>query len=129
MRRPQPPIMLLPERAILPNEHTDSEALECLFQKISEEGIWTHPILLERDSLAVMDGHHRLAVARLLGLKLVPAMLYSYDQVKVEGRRGLIIGLSDILQCSLTTSILPPKTTRHTFPELISCSIAIGDLN
>jgi hypothetical protein len=58
------PIQLIPTDLILPNEqHVEARLLEVI-DSIARSGRWTAPIVLESDSLAVMDGHHRLAAAK-----------------------------------------------------------------
>jgi len=54
-----------------------------LLEKIKKEGIWSEPIKVEKSKMLVMDGHHRFEVAKKLGLRIIPAELFSYENVEV----------------------------------------------
>ena len=130
MRHDTWPIELVPTERILPNEEYDEARLLELLNSIERSGRWTAPIVLERTSLAVMDGHHRLAAARRLSLSRVPCVLLDYAQVGVQARRpGFQVDGGQIIARSLARMLYPPKTTRHIFPRpLPTCSIEIGVL-
>lgn len=124
-------IELIPTEQILPNEeHNETRLLEVL-DSISRSGRWTTPIVLERASLAVMDGHHRLAAARQLSLLRVPCVLLDYTQIGVEARRpDFYVDGAQIITRSRARLLYPPKTTRHIFPRpLPKCSIDIAVLS
>lgn len=116
---------------ILPNEEHDELRLLEVLASIEHSGRWTAPIVLERTSLAVMDGHHRLAAARRLCLSRVPCVLLDYLQVGVETRRpDFRVDGERIVARSRARALYPPKTTRHIFPQpLPVCSIEIGMLS
>src|SRR5436189_153459 len=44
---------------------------------IAAEGKWSNPIWVEYSDLLIMDGHHRLEAAILLGLARLPCVLLS----------------------------------------------------
>lgn len=123
-------IELIPVERILPHEEYDEARLLEVLDSIQRSGVWTAPIVLERASFAVMDGHHRLAAARHLSLPRVPCVLLDYSQVDVLPRRpDYRVDGEQIVARSLARMLYPPKTTRHIFPEpLPLCSIAIASL-
>ncbi|TKC89720.1 hypothetical protein FAZ69_12455 [Trinickia terrae] len=124
------PIVLIATSRILPNEeHEETRVLEVL-KSIERSGRWTAPIVLERASLAVMDGHHRLAAARRLSLPRVPCLLLDYAQVGVVARRpGYRVDGEQIVARSREGMLYPPKTTRHIFPQALpACSIELEAL-
>lgn len=124
-------IELIPTVQILPNEEHDETRLLEVLDSIVRSGRWTAPIALERASLAVMDGHHRLAAARRLSLPRVPCVLLDYAQVGVEARRpDFCLDGAQIVARSRARLLYPPKTTRHIFPRpLPKCSIDIAALS
>jgi hypothetical protein len=64
------------------------------------EGRWP-PILVSRDGGRVIDGHHRIAAARLIGLKTLPAIFFegSAEEAFVEAvRRNVQHGLPLTIQ-------------------------------
>ncbi|KVM57907.1 hypothetical protein WJ58_11860 [Burkholderia ubonensis] len=124
-------IELIQIERILPNEEHDETRLLEVLDSIARSGRWTAPIVLERESLAVMDGHHRLAAARCLSLPLVPCVLLDYAQVGVETRRpDFSVDGDQIVARSRARVLYPPKTTRHIFPQpLPVCNIDIAALS
>lgn len=115
-------------RAILPNEEHDASHAAQLAESMRNSGVWEVPIILERKSLAVMDGHHRLAAAFLLDLRVVPALLLDYSMVKVVARRaGFVVTPESILERARMRDLYPHKTTRHLFSSTIpNCNIALS---
>lgn len=123
-------IELIATDHILPNEEHDEARMLEVLESIQHTGRWTAPIVLERTSLAVMDGHHRLAAARRLSLPRVPCLLLDYLQVDVVPRRpGFRVDGDQIIARSRARELYPPKTTRHIFPQpLPDCSIDLRAL-
>ncbi len=80
-------VVLIAIECVLPSEQHDEARLCEVLTRIVRCGRWTAPLALERDSFAVMDGHHRLAAARYLQLARVPCVLLDYEQVTVVARR------------------------------------------
>lgn len=117
---------------LLATELHDLEKADNLFAKILDAGIWTTPILVEYSSLAVMDGHHRLAVALLLGLKRVPAVRIRYDDPRVilsAWRLGDSYCPQDIINAALSGTLFPIKSTRHDLAvPLPRVSVPLTDL-
>lgn len=112
---------------IQPNECHHAEHAAALADTIMREQLWRIPITLERNSLAVMDGHHRFEAARRLKLKYVPCLLLDYDRVEVSAsRQGYIVTPQEIVRRARTGDLYPPKTTRHRFPSpLPACNISL----
>ena len=87
-----------------------------LKDKIVEEKIWRIPLILEKKTLAIMDGHHRFNVAKLIGLSKVPAILLSYEQGHValtSWRDDIYIDKNIIFDFISERKLFPHKTTRH----------------
>lgn len=125
-------IALVPLAAIRQTEEVDELALKTLTQKIARERRWTDPIWLERRSLAVMDGNHRLNTARHLGLRRVPCLLLDYGlvQLRVEcWTTGRPLDGSSVISAGLSGNLLPHKSTRHSLDtERQTCSMSLESL-
>jgi ParB-like chromosome segregation protein Spo0J len=122
-------IKLLPISSLRPTEETDPEQIAWLLEEIPRCGAWIRPICVEAEHLVIMDGHHRYAVAGLLGLKRVPCVTYNYADVKVESRRAeFSIVPENIIHRGLKQDLFPAKTTKHHFPEEIVCDISLDEL-
>lgn len=103
-----------------------------LAKKIQTEGIWTKPVVLDRAHHLVMDGQHRMEVARLLGLTVIPAILYDYAEVEVWSLRPehYTVSAAEITARALSGDIYPYKTAKHRFPcgELPELSLPVAKL-
>ncbi len=112
---------------IRPNECHHAEHATTLADTIMREQLWRIPIMLERNSLAVMDGHHRFEAARRLKLNYVPCLLLDYDQVEVIAtRQGYVVTPEEIVRRARSGDLYPPKTTRHRFSSpLPNCNISL----
>lgn len=109
-------IELFPLADIHPTEHYSEAHSENLRTEIAITGVWTKPLLVDRDRAALMDGHHRYHAARALGLTLVPVIRLGYDDPAVtlkSWRPGEHFTPPDIWEICDTGRLLPMKTTRH----------------
>ncbi|EMO6185145.1 TPA: ParB N-terminal domain-containing protein [Proteus mirabilis] len=101
-----------------------------LKEKILEEGTWKVPLLLEENSLAIMDGHHRFNAAKKLGLKRIPAVLLSYSSPYVQvisWRDDFYIDKDIVISYIKNKKLFPLKTTRHVIsptPEEINIPLS-----
>ncbi len=89
-----------------------------LKDKIVHDGIWKVPLKIDSKYCLVMDGQHRMEVAKELNLKIVPCIEYSYDEVKVWSlRKNHVVNSDLIIEKSLKGDIYPYKTAKHSFPD------------
>lgn len=81
---------------------------------INQRGEIVNPIIIDKKTKVVLDGHHRVECLKRLGCSLVPAMEVDYfsDQVRVFLRREELIK-EIVLSRALKKRLLPDKTTRH----------------
>ena len=108
-------------RLVPHEEHDDRRALR-LARHIGHMGVWTAPLVIERDSLVIMDGHHRLRAAQTLRLSMLPAVLLSYEDGGVllqAWRKGETWSPATVLSRARSGLLLPRKTTRHLFQPVI----------
>lgn len=116
--------------SLLETERTEERQIGYVVNSLLRVGRWTMPIAIEETSYAVMDGHHRLAAAKELGLSVVPCLLLSYDQISVESRRAdFEVTPQEIVRRALARNLYPPKTTRHILPNApTNCFIPLAEL-
>ena len=82
-------------------------------------GGFTKPILVDTHTGALLDGHHRLSVAKELGLKLIPAICLDYlnsELISLElwpNANIESIEKPDAIEMCLGNELYPPKTTKH----------------
>ena len=111
-------------------EGWSEKRLRWLTEKIRREGVWTRPLCLEREHDLVMDGQHRLEAARALGLLLVPAIRFGYDEVEVWSLRPTHQVTPElVVSRTLAGNPYPYKTVKHRFPPgLEGCAVPLDEL-
>ncbi|KAG6576546.1 transcriptional regulator [Phytophthora cinnamomi] len=84
---------------------------------------YLEPLLVDRATGAILDGHHRYNVGLQLELECVPVVLVDYledDTITVDvwpkcGRDSLT--KQEVIDMSLSDELFPPKTSRHSFSD------------
>lgn len=68
-----------------PHEALDPVELKLLIESINEKGVFYKPMLVDRDSFVILDGHHRWAGLKEMGAKKIPCILLDYfdDEIKL----------------------------------------------
>lgn len=81
------------------------------------------PLLVDVRSGAILDGHHRYAVGRRMGLSKLPAILVDYlhdEKIKLDvwPECGLdCLTKEEVISMSLSEDVFPPKTSKHDFED------------
>ncbi|OMH33823.1 ParB N-terminal domain-containing protein [Motiliproteus sp. MSK22-1] len=124
----QLPLTLVPTGALNITEEYIPERVLWLVEKIRREKVWSTPVTLEKNSLAIMDGHHRAEAAKRLGLPFIPCLLLDYSQVEVQSRiDNVVVTPERIIQRAVKGVPYPAKTTQHIFPaKLPDCNISLN---
>ena len=100
-----------------------------MIELILDRQAWIQPICVERNTFAVLDGHHRLNAAIQLGLARVPVRAFDYATVQLDSWRPEIIPTrEDVLRRALSGFLHPPKTTRHSFEPLETVNVKLRQL-
>lgn len=100
--------------SLKPHEEHDPENVRVVLHSMLRSGLWSHPVLVERDNYVILDGHHRIAAAQQIGLILVPAIIADYEDVVLQARsEDLDLTKNDVLNAALSGKLFPVKTTRH----------------
>lgn len=77
-------IALMEIRKLLIHEETIPEALKALAERIKRDGVQSAPILVDRESLVVLDGMHRMAAMRMLGCRFICVCMFDYRHSSIE---------------------------------------------
>jgi ParB-like chromosome segregation protein Spo0J len=77
-------ITLLSLAGLWPHEEHDNAYADSLVQSINVAGQWTTPIIVDRGTNVILDGHHRFAAPDKLGLGLIPAILLDYPDSEIS---------------------------------------------
>jgi uncharacterized protein (DUF1015 family) len=109
-------IKLLTIKNLKPHECTSRKRVYEVLQMIKSIGKFTQPILVERKSKIILDGHHRVMAMKKLGEKKIPARLVDYKDINVSLRHKNLsskIIKELVLYLASKKIMLPRKTTRH----------------
>ena len=66
------------------HEEIIPEKMRELVEKIPHDGVWIHPIIVDSNSLVVLDGMHRVAAAKEIGYKYIPVCLVDYRNPNIK---------------------------------------------
>jgi len=66
------------------HEEIIPELVENLARKISDDGSFFHPIVVERGHSVVLDGMHRVAASKKIGFRYIPVCLVDYDNTNIQ---------------------------------------------
>ncbi len=113
-----------------PSEEVDVDHVRQLAEQVRSSGHWLAPLPVEAASGLVMDGNHRLQVARLLGLRRLPCIPLRYDDQRLCvqcWKTGRPFSLDELQAIVTVSAVLPYKTTRHAFdPPLPETEIPLS---
>ena len=81
------------------------------------------PLVVDRNTGVILDGHHRHQVALRIGLKCLPCVLVDYqgdDSIELDvwpncGRDS--VTKEEVVQAGLSAELFDPKTSRHRLPD------------
>lgn len=101
-----------------PHEAVDGEKVTILASEFAQGVVLRNPIIVARESMVILDGHHRVAAYVKRGEKMISAVLVDYfsNDVQVSLRRGDIecrLIKESVLQRAQSGNVFPVKTTRH----------------
>lgn len=100
-------------------EVVGQERVEALKRATLQWNAYKQPLLVDKVSGAILDGHHRYAVGCQLGLSRLPVVLVDYlsdENITVDTwpDSGFdIITKKQVVEMSLSDHVFPPKTSRH----------------
>lgn len=114
-------IELVEVERLRPHEEFKPERLATVSAKIRAEGAVDLPIIVDRETLVIIDGHHRWWTCRDLGCRYAPVVKVEYlDDAEVtftvrpeSPHQG--IGKRDVLARGQEGRPFPYKTTKHFF--------------
>ena len=102
-----------------PHEEIQPERVTELQAQFEASGHVDLPLLVDRVTGTILDGHHRFSVGQALGLARMPALLFDYlDEARIAvdtwpgcGRES--ITKEEVIEMAARGERTPPKTSRH----------------
>ncbi len=124
---------LVHHKELVSHENVDNDRVLELTQEIERDGMIKYPVIVDVNSMIILDGHHRVRALVSLGCQFIPAYLLDYydDAIVVtswgtsltaDGRDGSKaqaispVTKDTVIVAGLTGKLLPPKTSRHLWP-------------
>jgi len=99
-----------------PHEETSLKRVNEVIEMIKKAGRFTEPILVEKNTMVILDGHHRVEAMKILGYKKIPARMVDYEDVNVSLRRKNLpekLIKDFVLYLASKNVVMPRKSTRH----------------
>ena len=102
-----------------PHEEIKEKARDKLLDMTNRWGGYTKPLLVDMNTGAILDGHHRHSVAKLLNLTKVPALCVDYlndDSIRLDVWQSSEIKQITkqmVIDKPLSDEVFPPKTSKH----------------
>lgn len=110
---------LIARNLLRPHEEIDPARLDRLVEEIRNSGLFYPPVLIDRDTRVILDGHHRWHVSARLGLARLPCYSVRYfddPAIRVMSRRpGIDVTKQSVIEMALAGRMYPHKTTRHMY--------------
>lgn len=113
-------IKIISHKVLKQHERTDTRHLRQLLAGIKSDGYLDNPIIVDRNTQVILDGHHRFSVIKSLGLTRIPVYFVDYrsDDITVRSwRENEKVLKDDVIRAGLTGNLLRPKTSRHHIPQ------------
>lgn len=118
-----------------PHEQTLPERVETMTNKLQRNDFFHKPILIDRKTMTILDGHHRHQASLRLGLLRVPAICMDYlvdERITVEPWRPEelpSLAKQTILSHAQTGKLMKPKSSKHIVAfELPALEVPLSDL-
>jgi len=114
-----------------PTEQVDERGVMLLAAAMRGDGVQRRPVLVERESLAILDGHHRFRAAQALGLSLINAVVIDYDdpRLTLSSWTARLFSKDEVRAAASGGVLLPLKSTRHILnPPLPEMPVALAAL-
>jgi len=94
--------------------------LERLSLEIENDGCIKDPIIVDKNTMVILDGHHRYNALKRMGAKLCPVCLVDYKSKKIKvgcWRKGETVTKDQVINAGTSGNLFVPKTSKHEIPD------------
>ena len=109
-------ITLLPIDVLKQHEQVLRSNMAAVEHDLLRDGVVRDPIVVDRKTMIILDGHHRYNVLKRMGATYVPVYLVDYASSVVQvgsWKPGVRVSKSDVVRAGLSGHLMPPKSSRH----------------
>ena len=112
-------VQLVPVEWLKPHEEIKPRNRDKLLDMTKRWGGYTKPLIVDKKTGAILDGHHRYSIAGELNLMRIPVIAVDYlndDSIEVDVWPAANIDSltkNEVIEMSLSANVFPPKTSRH----------------
>ena len=112
-------VQLVPVEWLKPHEEIKPRNRDKLLDMTKRWGGYTKPLIVDKKTGAILDGHHRYSIAGELKLARIPVIAVDYlndDSIEVDVWPAANIDSltkKEVIEMSLSANVFPPKTSRH----------------
>jgi len=111
-------ITLVDINKLIAHEQTDPVRLQTVRARMCAQQVIRKPVIVDRTSHVILDGHHRVRVLQELGAKRVPVLYVRYKDAGIRvylRRKEMLPGILKryVVEMAVSRKLFPSKTTRH----------------
>lgn len=113
-------IKIIQSTLLKQHEKINKNHLRVLFNQIKQDGVINDPIIVDKNTLIILDGHHRFNVLKKLGFSTIPVYFVDYKSKKIKvssWREGEKVTKELVIQAGLSGKLQRPKTSKHLMPR------------
>lgn len=114
-------ITIIQNNLLKQHERIRKSHLRELFSQIQKDGFISDPIVVDKNTMIILDGHHRFNAVKLLGLTSSPVYLVDYRSKKIKvaswRKGGERVTKKLVINAGISGKLLRPKTSKHFIPE------------
>jgi hypothetical protein len=116
-------VHLVPYEWLKQHEEIKPRNRDKLLEMTKRWGGFTKPLIVDKRTGAILDGHHRYSIAGELNLARVPAICVDYladERIEVDvwpASELKSITKQEVIDMRLSGNVYPPKTSRHTIAD------------
>ena len=113
----------MPLEVLRPHEQIIHKKVDQLERVTHRWNAYTKPLLLDRTTGTILDGHHRYQVGLRIGLSRLPVIKVDYiddDGIELDiwpGSGLQSLTKREVIDMALSDNVFPPKTSRHRFSD------------
>jgi len=113
-------IKIIKNNLIKQHEQIRKSHLFDLIKEIKHDGFIRNPIIVDKNTMIILDGHHRFNAIKSIGLTSSPVYLVDYNNKKITvsaWRNGEKVTKKLVVEAGLSGKLLKPKTSKHYIPD------------